>query len=121
MIIQSQSAMTEKIEIISEKASVNRENIEVVRRLVSNGLSDKITQISTEIKTFCEETGTTLTSLTTRVESLEQFKWFRDAITKLRDNVWWSLLKVLSIIILLLIVIHMTGQDVTTLLSRLLR
>ena len=68
----------------SARIEERQENIE---RIVTNGLSHNVANISKRLDIFCEE-------VKKRLDELEDFKWFRLPVTKLRDKIFWYVLKI---------------------------
>ena len=68
----------------SARIEERQENIE---RIVTNGLSHNVADIAKRLDIFCEE-------VKKRLDELEEFKWFRLPVTKLRDKIFWYVLKI---------------------------
>ena len=68
----------------SARIEERQENIE---RIVTNGLSHNVANISKRLDIFCEE-------VKKRLDELEDFKWFRLPVTTLRDKIFWYVLKI---------------------------
>ena len=68
----------------SARIEERQENIE---RIVTNGLSHNVANIAKRLDIFCEE-------VKKRLDELEDFKWFRLPVTKLRDKIFWYALKI---------------------------
>ena len=68
----------------SARIEERQENIE---RIVTNGLSHNVANIAKRLDIFCEE-------VKKRLDELEDFKWFRLPVTKLRDKIFWYVLKI---------------------------
>jgi len=68
----------------SARIEERQENIE---RIVTNGLSHNVADIAKRLDIFCEE-------VKKRLDELEDFKWFRLPVTKLRDKIFWYVLKI---------------------------
>ena len=68
----------------SARIEERQENIE---RIITNGLSHNVANIAKRLDIFCEEVNKCL-------DELEDFKWFRLQVTKLRDKIFWYALKI---------------------------
>ena len=68
----------------SARIEERQENIE---RIVTNGLSHNVADIAKRLDIFCEE-------VKKRLDELEEFQWFRLPVTKLRDKIFWYVLKI---------------------------
>ena len=82
------------------------EKQEQIERIVTNGLSHNVANIAKRLDIFCEE-------VKKRLDELEEFKWFRLPITKLRDSIFWYLIKIAAIGGMLYLIIHY-GKEVIT-------
>jgi len=60
---------------------------EQIEKIVTNGLSHKVADLTKKLDAFCEE-------FRERIGNLEDFQWFRIPVTKLRDKIFWVALKV---------------------------
>ena len=60
---------------------------ERLESIVTNGLSHNVADIAKLLDIFCEE-------VKKRLDELEDFKWFRLPVTKLRDKIFWYVLKI---------------------------
>ena len=60
---------------------------EQIEKIVTNGLSHNLADLSKKLDGFCEE-------VRGRLNSLEDFQWFRLPVTKLRDKLFWYALKI---------------------------
>ena len=60
---------------------------ERLESIVTNGLSHNVADIAKRLDIFCEE-------VKKRLDELEDFKWFRLPVTKLRDKIFWYVLKI---------------------------
>ena len=60
---------------------------ERLESIVTNGLSHNVADIAKRLDIFCEE-------VKKRLDELEDFKWFRLPVTKLRDKIFWYALKI---------------------------
>ena len=68
----------------SARIEERQENIE---RIVINGLSHNVADIAKKLEGFCSE-------VKKRLDGLEEFQWFRLPVTKLRDKIFWYVLKI---------------------------
>lgn len=76
-----------------EKAldEISKQHIDYVSRIarievkLDNGLSKTIEKIAVQLDDFCEDTNN-------RLIKLEEFKWFRVWVTRLRDNIFKNIL-----------------------------
>ena len=60
---------------------------EQIEKIVTNGLSHNVADLTKKLDAFCEE-------FRERIGNLEDFQWFRIPVTKLRDKIFWVALKV---------------------------
>ena len=79
------------------------EKQEQIERIVTNGLSHNVANISKRLDIFCEE-------VKKRLDELEEFKWFRLPITRLRDSIFWFILKIALAGGAIYLVIHYSGD-----------
>ena len=82
------------------------EKQEQIERIVTNGLSHNVANIAKRLDIFCEE-------VKKRLDELEEFQWFQLPITKLRDSIFWYLIKIAAIGGMLYLIIHY-GKEVIT-------
>ena len=80
----------------SARIEERQENIE---RIVTNGLSHNVADIARKLEGFCSE-------VKKRLDELEEFKWFRLPITRLRDSIFWYLFKLAAAGGVLYLIIH---------------
>ena len=79
------------------------EKQEAIERIVTNGLSHNVANITKRLDIFCEE-------VKKRLDELEEFKWFRLPITRLRDSIFWFILKIALAGGAIYLVIHYSGD-----------
>ena len=79
------------------------EKQEQIERIVTNGLSHNMANISKRLDIFCDE-------VKKRLDELEEFQWFRLPVTKLRDSIFWLVCKFAVVGGLLYLVIHYGGD-----------
>ena len=84
----------------SARIEERQENIE---RIVTNGLSHNVANIAKRLDIFCEE-------VKKRLDELEDFKWFRLPVTKLRDKIFWYALKIALAGGAIYLIIHYGGN-----------
>ena len=84
----------------SARIEERQENIE---RIVTNGLSHNVANISKRLDIFCEE-------VKKRLDELEDFKWFRLPVTTLRDKIFWYVLKIALAGGAIYLIIHYGGN-----------
>jgi len=71
----------------AETSARIEEKQEQIERIVTNGLSHNVANISKRLDIFCDE-------VKKRLDELEEFQWFRLPITRLRDSIFWFILKI---------------------------
>ena len=71
----------------AETSARIEEKQEQIERIVTNGLSHNVANISKRLDIFCDE-------VKKRLDELEEFQWFRMPITQLRDSIFWYVLKI---------------------------
>ena len=84
----------------SARIEERQENIE---RIVTNGLSHNVANIAKRLDTFCEE-------VKKRLDELEEFQWFRIPVTKIRDSMFWYIIKFAVLGGIIYLVIHYGSQ-----------
>lgn len=58
-----------------------------LEKIVTNGLTRSVADMTKKLEGFCEE-------VKGRLSNLEDFQWFRLPVTKMRDKLFWYALKV---------------------------
>ena len=91
-IVERQLEYIERLTRIEDKQG----NLE---RIVTNGLSHNVANISKRLDIFCDE-------VKKRLDELEEFQWFRLPITRLRDSIFWYLFKLAAAGGVLYLIIH---------------
>ena len=76
---------------------------ERLESIVTNGLSHNVADIAKRLDIFCEE-------VKKRLDELEDFKWFRLPVTKLRDKIFWYALKIALAGGAIYLIIHYSGN-----------
>ncbi len=71
----------------AETSARIEEKQEQIERIVTNGLSHNVANIAKRLDIFCDE-------VKKRLDELEEFQWFRLPITRLRDSIFWFILKI---------------------------
>ena len=84
----------------SVRIEQKQENLE---RIVTNGLSHNVAAIAERLDTLCKE-------VKKRLDELEDFKWFRLPVTKLRDKIFWYVLKIALAGGAIYLIIHYSGN-----------
>jgi hypothetical protein len=87
----------------AETSTRIEEKQEQIEKIVTNGLSHNVANISKRLDIFCEE-------VKKRLDELEEFKWFRLPITRLRDSIFWFILKIALAGGAIYLVIHYSGD-----------
>lgn len=83
----------------AETSARIEEKQESIERIVTNGLSHNVANISKRMDDFCVE-------VKRRLDELEEFQWFRLPITRLRDSIFWYLFKIAAVGGVLYMIIH---------------
>ena len=83
----------------AETSARIEEKQEQIERIVTNGLSHNVANISKRLDIFCEE-------VKKRLDELEEFQWFRKPITAFRDGIFIAVFKVAMIGALIYVVVH---------------
>jgi len=91
--------MIERQIAYAETSARIEEKQESIERIVTNGLSHNVADIAKRLDIFCEE-------VKKRLDELDEFKWFRLPITKLRDSIFWYLVKIAAVGGVLYLIIH---------------
>ena len=87
----------------AETSARIEEKQEQIERIVTNGLSHNVADIAKRLDIFCEE-------VKKRLDELEEFKWFRLPVTKLRDKIFWYALKIALAGGAIYLIIHYSGN-----------
>lgn len=87
----------------AETSARIEEKQEQIERIVTNGLSHNVADIAKRLDIFCEE-------VKKRLDELEDFKWFRLPVTKLRDKIFWYVLKIALAGGAIYLIIHYSGN-----------
>ena len=87
----------------AETSARIEEKQEQIERIVTNGLSHNVANIAKRLDVFCEE-------VKKRLDELEDFKWFRLPVTKLRDKIFWYALKIALAGGAIYLIIHYSGN-----------
>lgn len=74
-----------KLDEIAERQIDHIERIIRLEGIVTNGLSSNVKAIKDKVEAVC-------TGYEARLQTLEEFKWFRTWMTSLRDNIFKNLL-----------------------------
>ena len=96
-------SMNEKIDLILERQLEYSNRITKLETIVTNGLSHNVANISKSMDDFCVE-------VKRRLDELEDFKWFRLPVTKLRDKIFWYVLKIALAGGAIYFIIHYSGN-----------
>ena len=91
--------MIERQIAYAETSARIEEKQESIERIVTNGLSHNVANISKRLDIFCDE-------VKKRLDELEEFQWFRLPITRLRDSIFWYLFKIAAVGGVLYLIIH---------------
>jgi len=109
-----------------DRMNSNSAQLTDVKRIVSNGMSDKIKDVCEEMKEVCTAVKASQIIHTKecevikdRIESLEEFSWFRNSMTQIRDNLFWYTLKGIILMVIILASINFTNELVKDGLARL--
>ena len=95
--------MIERQIAYAETSARIEEKQEFIERIVTNGLSHNVADIAKRLDIFCEE-------VKKRLDELEDFKWFRLPVTKLRDKIFWYVLKIALAGGAIYLIIHYGGN-----------
>ena len=95
--------MIERQIAYAETSARIEEKQESIERIVTNGLSHNVADIAKRLDIFCEE-------VKKRLDELEDFKWFRLPVTKLRDKIFWYALKIALAGGAIYLIIHYGGN-----------
>ena len=95
--------MIERQIAYAETSARIEEKQEQIERIVTNGLSHNVAAIAERLDIFCEE-------VKRRLDELEDFKWFRLPVTKLRDKIFWYVLKIALAGGAIYLIIHYGGN-----------
>jgi hypothetical protein len=95
--------MIERQIAYAETSARIEEKQEQIERIVTNGLSHNVAAIAERLDIFCEE-------VKKRLDLLEEFQWFRLPVTKLRDKIFWYVLKIALAGGAIYLIIHYGGN-----------
>ena len=87
----------------AETSARIEEKQEQIERIVTNGLSHNVANIAKRLDIFCEE-------VKKRLDLLEEFQWFRLPVKKLRDKIFWYVLKIALAGGAIYLIIHYSGN-----------
>ena len=87
----------------AETSTRIEEKQEQIEKIVTNGLSHNVANIAKRLDIFCEE-------VKKRLDELEEFQWFRLPVTKLRDKIFWYVLKIALAGGAIYLIIHYSGN-----------
>jgi len=112
---------------VFDRLNSNSTQLTDVKRIVSNGMSDKIKEVCEEMKGVCKTmrdehktSSEACAKIKDRVETLEEFSWFRNSMTQIRDNLFWYTLKGIILLVLILASLNLTNELVKDGLAKLL-
>ena len=95
--------MIERQIAYAETSARIEEKQESIESIVTNGLSHNVADIAKRLDIFCEE-------VKKRLDELEEFQWFRLPITRLRDKIFWYVLKIALAGGAIYLIIHYGGN-----------
>jgi len=96
-------SVNEKIDLILERQLEYSNRITKLETIVTNGLSHNVADMAKRLDVFCGE-------VKKRLDELEDFKWFRLPVTKLRDKIFWYVLKIALAGGAIYLIIHYGGN-----------
>ena len=94
----------------AETSARIEEKQDSIEKIVTNGLSHNVANISKRLDIFCDE-------VKKRLDELEEFQWFRKPITAFRDGIFIAVFKVAMIGALIYVVIHFGKEFLTVVLK----
>jgi hypothetical protein len=111
MIIPNQETIFEKIDDIMKKASENHTDIVDIKRMLSNGIHDKLASAATKLDVLCLDHET-------RMKTLDDFKWFMTLANKFHDNMLLNLIKLFIGLVIGTALIHITNTSLVVLIKK---
>jgi len=83
-----------------------------MEKALNNGLRSDVARINATIVKYVDCIQEKLTQHDTALDELNSFRWFRDKITKIKDNLFWSTAKATFIILLVLLLLQIADKGV---------
>jgi hypothetical protein len=93
----------EKMECLHHMCLSHQESIREIKKIVTNGLQSDIAMIKKSL------------------QNLEGFNWFREAVQKMRDRLFWSTIKGICLVVIFMVLFHLTDAATVTVLKGVLR
>lgn len=88
------------------------ELIAELNRIVRNGLTSRVTETHESMEKLCRDVESISTEHDNRIKVLEEFAWFRKMATKVRDNMFWTVIKVSALLFFILIMVNLVDKTV---------
>ena len=90
------------------------ELIAELNRIVRNGLTSRVTETHESMEKLCRDVESISTEHDNRIKVLEEFAWFRKMATKVRDNIFWTVIKVSVLLFFILIMVNLVDKTVVS-------
>lgn len=90
------------------------ELIAELNRIVRNGLTSRVTEMHESMEKLCCDVESIFTEHDNRIKVLEEFAWFRKMATKVRDNMFWTVIKVSALLFFILIMVNLADKTVVS-------
>lgn len=88
-----------------------------VQRIVNNGLKGEMIDIKEEMCQVKQSVEVLSSKLTQKIADDEKINWAPKAVTKFRDSIFFTFVKIGIGAIIVLSIIHLTGVDLLTLIK----
>lgn len=110
-ILSQQTKLFKEFEKMIACHTANTITIKNVEKIVTNGLTKKITDAAEQMHLSCTELGN-------RLKIVEDFSWFRIPMNKLREEWLFSIFKLIFILFAILLLYHTIDKAVLQLLMK---
>lgn len=90
------------------------ELIAELNRIVRNGLTSRVTETHESMEKLCRDVESISTEHDNRIKVLEEFAWFRKMVTKVRDNMFWTVIKVSALLFFIMIMVNLADRTVVS-------
>ena len=86
--------------------------VDGLEKIVTNGLSHRVNEMHENMEKLCGKISKTIEIHNERLEELESFSWFREKVTKWRDESWWTGIKFFFYCLLLMVVLKFADATI---------
>lgn len=111
IIIQQMQKMLDEMH---RDIQANGRIVTELNRIVTNGLSSRVKETHENVEKLCVRVKKLSEEHDGRLEKLEEFAWFRDMITKFRNNMFFTVMKLSGLIFMILVLANLADRTVIT-------